>query len=844
MNWASMQRVKLHDELTIYPVLSIEQHPSSFIDLDDSETTNSGCVSKQYELVSILMHSGSAHAGHYFCYIKDKTANDANERWLLFNDSTVSALSTEQLGIILGSSNQSTSLGSTMQDGHPTLASSTNAYMLVYRDISRTNHECVSYDRTCVGAVPSDLRHDIETENTVYIEQKAKYEYEKAFLHISVSPVLVGTVEIKTVKQQPYRVLRIHESSTLEQLTDMVYENFTSGNETMEPLLDGRFVRRGDIRLRAFDAMKGSLCPPSVLFSLDRNLVPADTISQKVKESNTVLSMLSDDILRRVMYVEIKPHSADSWVEDGGLSISLEVVVYQPESDSGNAFLPPVSFNVAASSTLSDLLMRAYESAFTAGILSEPPEMVNTSHITLVKQDILTGDVKRIEPRSINGVEPLAANMVSVGDRVYLEYTGRLNSTTRVGLLDYFDSLSNLITISYTDLNNCTETENIIRKDLSVDKRCPLYEVKRKISASLNLSLGDFKIIRGSEGDTLEVKNMSLSLVEGGYDDGSYMQLALGVPLSPGEYRVKVILNHRGRGVHARGSCSIEESYLDVCETTVKMEQSVKMFKDWLTENYGHVLYQEVNSSNNAYIRLQLAVKHSYTDRAQVTQPVYKTTTVLSDEKSLYQCLGSQLKDGVCFAVTLNVAESSYSDSTDMLVSLWQWLPSEGIVKSYGDVVVGKECSFKDIKVYISSFIGGSTAIARDESIYFAKPFTWQLKSPATNIPYLKWGNQPIDDTCLLTGPPLRLACTNTSGPALLLFKICHRRDLTEVDENIDCADSSGQRQEEIGFRIYTPDQQEMRHLDEMRTNSERKDAIETQLKAIQSRLTKTNLQT
>ena len=40
----------------------------------------------QYELFSLLMHSGSALAGHYFAYIKDL----ARKKWFKFNDSDVS----------------------------------------------------------------------------------------------------------------------------------------------------------------------------------------------------------------------------------------------------------------------------------------------------------------------------------------------------------------------------------------------------------------------------------------------------------------------------------------------------------------------------------------------------------------------------------------------------------------------------------------------------------------------------------------------------------------------------------------------------------------------------------
>lgn len=36
----------------------------------------------EYELVGVLVHSGSADAGHYYSFIKERNSN----RWLEFND--------------------------------------------------------------------------------------------------------------------------------------------------------------------------------------------------------------------------------------------------------------------------------------------------------------------------------------------------------------------------------------------------------------------------------------------------------------------------------------------------------------------------------------------------------------------------------------------------------------------------------------------------------------------------------------------------------------------------------------------------------------------------------------
>lgn len=39
--------------------------------LMDQQEANAGNNAPQYELYGVLIHRGSAHSGHYFCYIRD-----------------------------------------------------------------------------------------------------------------------------------------------------------------------------------------------------------------------------------------------------------------------------------------------------------------------------------------------------------------------------------------------------------------------------------------------------------------------------------------------------------------------------------------------------------------------------------------------------------------------------------------------------------------------------------------------------------------------------------------------------------------------------------------------------
>ena len=116
----------------------------------------------QYELYSILIHSGSAGGGHYYAYIKDFESGT----WFEFNDSTVSRLSKGDIERAFGG----TGGGSTYSTSR-----SANAYMLVYRlwDPER-NVASVSEE-----SVPALIREMVEKENGEFERKVAEFEETK-----------------------------------------------------------------------------------------------------------------------------------------------------------------------------------------------------------------------------------------------------------------------------------------------------------------------------------------------------------------------------------------------------------------------------------------------------------------------------------------------------------------------------------------------------------------------------------------------------------------------------------------------------------------------------------------
>ncbi|KAG5319610.1 UBP47 hydrolase, partial [Pseudoatta argentina] len=82
-----------------------------------------------YELFSIMIHSGSASGGHYYAYIKDFRTQE----WLCFNDQSVTQITDDDIHKTYGG-------GPSRAYYSGAYSSSTNAYMLMYRQIDRARN--------------------------------------------------------------------------------------------------------------------------------------------------------------------------------------------------------------------------------------------------------------------------------------------------------------------------------------------------------------------------------------------------------------------------------------------------------------------------------------------------------------------------------------------------------------------------------------------------------------------------------------------------------------------------------------------------------------------------------
>ncbi|KAL5612761.1 hypothetical protein BROUX41_004154 [Berkeleyomyces rouxiae] len=84
-NLRTLQRSKINDHFS-FP-RTIDMNPYTVTHLSSPEKSSEPDV---FELVGILVHTGTAESGHYYSYIKDRPCLPDTDKWLEFNDDTVS----------------------------------------------------------------------------------------------------------------------------------------------------------------------------------------------------------------------------------------------------------------------------------------------------------------------------------------------------------------------------------------------------------------------------------------------------------------------------------------------------------------------------------------------------------------------------------------------------------------------------------------------------------------------------------------------------------------------------------------------------------------------------------
>jgi len=256
-----------------------------------------------YDLFSIMIHSGSASGGHYYAYIKDF----ANGEWFCFNDTSVTRITSEDI--------QKTFGGGALRGYYSgAYSSSTNAYMLMYRQISEDNCNVIKVEDfpEHIKKLHKDLQEKHETD------RRLKERHSE-----------LSIIKWKVYCQHPTKGMYdanifFHNDMTLEEATTKAFDAFKLGG----------LVEQSDCRLVSYNPSQESI-----------------EASFEGREKDNFTELLSN-FKREDLLLEIKKKDEEFEVyQPGGVTIKVYFVDLEKEEVDTH----PVSIRSALTNTVSQL---------------------------------------------------------------------------------------------------------------------------------------------------------------------------------------------------------------------------------------------------------------------------------------------------------------------------------------------------------------------------------------------------------------------------------------------------------------------------------------------------------
>ncbi|KAL6889853.1 hypothetical protein HDV57DRAFT_345257 [Trichoderma longibrachiatum] len=175
-NIRTQQRCKVNDHFVFPPNIDMRPYTIDYLS-DPMKDTN---PPDMFELVGVLVHSGTAESGHYYSYIRERTSTADCPRWVEFNDDTVTPWDPRQMA--------ASTFGGPIQQSSPQFSDrqltdkTYSAYMLFYQRSSSLLAEQQSLLPSPEDTIPFQidtdpmLREHILNDNTVILKRHCLYD--------------------------------------------------------------------------------------------------------------------------------------------------------------------------------------------------------------------------------------------------------------------------------------------------------------------------------------------------------------------------------------------------------------------------------------------------------------------------------------------------------------------------------------------------------------------------------------------------------------------------------------------------------------------------------------------
>jgi hypothetical protein len=486
----------------------------------------------KYKLKAILLHTGTAHGGHYKALVQNKGV------WFEYDDSTVTELSKEDEDKLFwyhSPSDVEGRIGSSVYE---------SAYMLIYQHDDDSTASLESEDVT----VPADLVEQVNAANAKLHKLKKANAVHKMMTEVTsfkINADVGSHVKASNISPVP-TVNFLLSSCTLQKALETVHKSFTESG-TLES--DTELSRCRLRRYNAASRMVGETFNGREESSLmDLGLFPLCSLAlEVVSPGGTFADFNPKEVEVRV--VEWKEGVKDTPSED------VFVLISGDDSASVGALRKETAqhFKVDENRVV---MLKALPQAVSHYSVLEHDAMLLSDSLVTSGDDVIVHILQEGESREGKG-EDIISKMI-VEKR----------------------SISILFNVPSADDN--ADTEFCYDKSVGVLLDATLGDLKDLIATELNLSANDFHVRRNHSAPQLKALNKTLEVLN--FVDQSIIHVQLGQQLAFGEFTMSLEADLTVDD----GDWKVvpEKKHLQLNDIVVKSRMSInqlkqKIFDDW-----------------------------------------------------------------------------------------------------------------------------------------------------------------------------------------------------------------------------------------------------------------------
>jgi hypothetical protein len=379
------------------------------------------------------------------------------------------------------------------------------------------------------------------------------------------------------------------------------------------------------------------------------------------------------------------------------------------------------------------------------------------------------------------GVEALVNRDIEAGMTVYAEEVAAGGDASSSAVAERFEIERNQVEIRYN-----VPGERMPTREINIDKRRPLGDLKREIAATLRLELNEFKMCDNAMSKN-EFKDVQKPIARSNLFDGSAVFITLGKPMVLGEHNITLFrydpsanADQQQHAVQSDSSSSssssattIANDYSEIGKLVVQGSWNIEQIAAAAASRFGDCTLSDAS----AVWRIKVGKRAGRV----IARTVALCDVILS------------LKDGTELAIQARHSWSA-SDITDqsLLLQVRRWSPREWLVSKHKhELLITKQTTVHDLKLLLAEQYSQAA-----DMISVARAPANVDHLDGVQVALLSW-NMP--DHCVLGRSPWYL-----KDGECLLWKDRSEPDAIEIDPALRAA-AEGRGGSEIGVRIFTP---------------------------------------